>query len=332
MIWLASLQLAAGKVSDAEVTVKRAIATDPSDGEQPKGDRMRAYAVLREVALKQGDAAQAEFLAGVLAAIRRSEDADDLASAGLVARAIKEYQLALESFSDAYCIQSRLARRLAEENRTTEAAEHYKRAFELMPDSFGRVESHCFGCEQAFAGEGAQLIAEKVFTDLAGKPNVKPQVSYLLGYLRMEQERWDEAAVYFNKAVSADPDYLNAWVKLAEVLPNTARPRSEQDRVAFMLLALDPLGKHGSSGSNVRDLPALWSAYAAAEKAGLVIPQKLFPLGDKAGIGNAQPHVGENTSEPSELRTPSARLAKHEVLENVTRTFDHVYQWRVSNH
>ena len=36
-----------------------------------------------------------------------------------------------------------------------------------MPDSFGRVESHCFGCERAFEGQRAQSLAEKIFTELA---------------------------------------------------------------------------------------------------------------------------------------------------------------------
>ncbi len=330
LIWLASLQLAAGDTARAEATIQRAIATDPSDGEQPKGDRMRAYAVLREVALKKGDATQAEFLAGVLAAIRRSEDADDIAAAGLDARAIREYQRALESFSDAYCIQSRLARTLAEQSRLTEAAEHYKRAFELMPDSFGRVESHCFGCEQAFAGEEAQLIAEKVFTDMAAKPGAKPQVYYLLGYLRMEQERWEESAAHFTRAVEADPDYLNAWKKLADVLPNTQRPSAERDRVAFKLIALDPSGKRGSSGvSGVRDLPALWRAYAAAGEAGLQAPEKVFPLGDKAK--KSKPDENDRMDfmhERKRPRTPASRLAEHNVLRTITQTLDQTYSWR----
>lgn len=338
LIWLASLQLAAGEVASAEKTIQLAIATDPSDGEQPKGDRMRAYAVLREVALKKGDEAQATFLADVVAAIRRSEDADDLAGAGLSARAIKEYQRALESFSDAYCIQSRLARELAEENRMAEAAEHYRRAFELMPDSFGRVESHCFGCEKAFAGEEAQSIAEQVFTEMAAKPDAKPQVYYLLGYLRMEQGRWDEAASHFTRAVEADPEYLNAWLKLAEVLPNTARPRSELDRAVFRLIALDPMGRRGSSAaSSVRDLPALWNAYAQATDAGLVVPAKVYPLGDKAKKPGKPTRAGlHGMPDMDELEgrdaaeTPAKRLAKHGVLRSVTQAMDTLYQWRTS--
>ena len=52
-------------------------------------------------------------------------------------------------FADAYCIQSRLALRYSELGDYVKAEQHYQRAFELMPDSFGRIESHCFGCEGA---------------------------------------------------------------------------------------------------------------------------------------------------------------------------------------
>ena len=37
-----------------------------------------------------------------------------------------------------------------------------------MPDSFGRVESHCFGCESVFQGADAQALAERVFTCACG--------------------------------------------------------------------------------------------------------------------------------------------------------------------
>ena len=50
-----------------------------------------------------------------------------------------------------------------------EALEHYRRAYELMPSSFGRVESHCFGCESVFQSAEAQSIAEQVFTDIIRK-------------------------------------------------------------------------------------------------------------------------------------------------------------------
>ncbi len=328
LIWKANVLLAAGRIDEAEATVTQAIAVDPSDGGEPHGDRMRAYAVAREIALKKGDVKRAEFLGSVVGAIRQAEAADDLAEAGLISRAIVEYQQALYSFSDAYCIQSRLAIRLAGENRMDEAIEHYKKAYELMPDSFGRVESHCFGCEKAFVGEQPQAIAERVFTALIAKPPVKPQAFYLMGYLRMEQERWDEAAGYFTQAVEADPEYLNAWEKLGGVLPHTARPRAERDRVAFQLFTLDPYQRHGSSGlSEVRDLPALWKAAEGVDRTGIQKPEKLYALGSQAPVPPSRSRYSSYHSPETDL-SPAGLLARHDVLELAVRSLDNLYQMK----
>jgi tetratricopeptide (TPR) repeat protein len=210
LIWKAKLQLDAGRVEEAEKTARSAIAIDPSDGEEGKGDRMRAYAVLADILDKKGDSEQAKSMRGVVAAIRLSESADDWWRAGLLTRAVKMYEQALGYFADAYCIQSRLVLRYGELGDFAKAEQHYQRAFELMPDSFGRIESHCFGCEGSFSGERAQGIAERVFTRLAENVPEKPQIFYLLGYLRREQGRTVEAAEDFRKAAKLDPDYFNA--------------------------------------------------------------------------------------------------------------------------
>jgi tetratricopeptide (TPR) repeat protein len=325
LIWQAKILLDAGRTAEADSAVKQAILTDPSDGHQPHGDRMRAYAVAAEIATKQGDTAQAEFFSRIVTAIRRAEAADDIAAAGLTERAIAEYKAALTSFADAYCIQSRLGRDLAEEGRATEAAEHFRRAFELMPDSFGRVESHCFGCESAFAGRERQRIAEEVFTALLAKTPVKPQAYYLMGYLREEQGRWEEAAGWFTKAVEADPDYLNAWGRLADVLPRTARPRAELDRVAFRRLALDPYRQHGTPGlGDVRDLRGLWQAAATAQPAdALKLPEQLYPLGDKAPPRKTRDR--RSYSDFDETNSPAGLLSRHQVMRAVVDALDEVY-------
>jgi tetratricopeptide (TPR) repeat protein len=190
LIWKAKLLFDADKLEEAEKCARQAIAIDPSDGEQGPGRRMRAYAVLADIRERRGDSKEAEILRGAVTAIRHSEEADRFYAAGLLTRAVKIYQEALGHFADAYCIQSRLALRMAELGDMAGAEEHYRRAYELMPDSFGRVESHCFGCERAFDGERAQSIAEKVFTELAAKRPEKPQIHYLLGYLRNVEERY----------------------------------------------------------------------------------------------------------------------------------------------
>lgn len=320
LIWKAQIQLDAGQPDDAEKTVRAAIAIDPSDGEQPKGDRMRAYAVLAAILEKKGDAAQAKIMRGAVEAIRLSENADDWWSAGLIARAVKMYDEALTHFADAYCIQSRLALRSAELGQMDKAAEHYRRAYELMPDSFGRVESHCFGCEHAFDGERAQGIAEKVFTALAAQPGAKPQVHYLLGYLREQQGRGPEALESFRRAVQLDPDYLNAWKKIAALGEEMRLPAADADAAVLQQIRLDPLDRHGWSDTNrVTDLKALWVAIEAAGKLRPPPPGALYPLAaSKAALDREPPGGRQNRGRKNSRQAPlkaGESLAEVTVLE-----------------
>lgn len=280
LIWKARLLHEAGKQEEAEATVRKAIAIDPSDGEEGAGDRMRAYAVLADIREARGDKEEAGFYREVVKAIRLSEQADGVKQAGLLSRAIKMYREALTHFSDAYCIQSRLAQDLLKAGKTEEATAHYRRAFELMPDSFGRVESHCFGCERAFQGEQQQAVAETVFKEFAIKSPDKPQVHYLLGYLREEQGRYGEALESFRLAVKLDPDYLNAWKHMRSMASHVHLPGAVQDAATWAILRLDPLNRHGSfyGLDAVSDLRALWKAVDAVSKHQQPEPAALYPF------------------------------------------------------
>jgi tetratricopeptide (TPR) repeat protein len=316
LIWKAKLLLDAGKLDEAEALARKAISIDPSDGEQGPGDRMRVYAVLADILEKKGNAKDAEFFRNVVKSIRMSEHADTYYHLGLLDRAITLYKEALGLFSDAYCIQSRLALRLVEAGDWKGAEEHYRRAYELMPDSFGRVESHCFGCERAFAGKPQQSIAERVFLKLSEEQPNKPQVHYLLGYLYDEQGRVADATREYQKAVALDPDYLNAWKKLSTT-PTAALTPAEHTRVAENLIRLDPAGRHGSSNlDGVGDLASVWTKLAAAQASGPKPPEQLLPLPATAklldSMRNASPELSaqlrryaERSSE-GEDRSPGA--------------------------
>lgn len=265
LIWKAHLLREQGKLAEAETTVRQAIAIDPSDGQEGRGDRMRAYAELADVREALGDKKEADFYREIVKAIRVSEDADEFYKAGLLKRAIPMYEEGLNHFADAYCIQSRLAIQLAGLGKNQEAEEHYRRAYELMPDSFGRVESHCFGCERVFDGERAQGIAEKVFTKLAIERPDKPQVHYLLGYLRAEQERYNEARTNYQAAIHLDTNYLNAWIKLEAISQHVVLTPKERNDIAFNIVRLDPLQRHDEPGlEGVTDLAGLWDVVNAA--------------------------------------------------------------------
>ena len=279
LIWKAEVLRRQNKLEEAEKIVRQAISIDPSDGEQGPNDRLRAYAILADIRDARGDKKEAEFFRGAVNAIRLSEKADKFYSAGLLKPAIKMYEDSLKLFADAYCIQSRLAIQLSELGLHDEAEAHYRRAYELMPDSFGRVESHCFGCERAFEGQRAQNLAEKIFTGLAKKTPEKPQVHYLLGYLREEQERHAEALPHFQTAVQLDPDYLNAWKKIQDVSTPVHLSAKENDRVAFNILRLDPLSRHVHPNfEKVTDLVGLWNAVEAGQRVQVVHSTNLFSL------------------------------------------------------
>ena len=109
LIWKSQYLFKSGRLEEAEKVARQAIAIDPSDGEQGKGDRMRIYSVLADIREARGDAKEAGILRGAVRAIRLSERADDFFATGLLTRAVALYQESLPLFTDAYCIQSRLA-------------------------------------------------------------------------------------------------------------------------------------------------------------------------------------------------------------------------------
>ncbi|MGA2854211.1 MAG: tetratricopeptide repeat protein, partial [Verrucomicrobiota bacterium] len=231
LIWKAHWLRLHQRLDEAEQAARKAISIDPTDGEEGPGDRLRAYAELAEIRAARGDTNEAATLRGAVAAVHQAEQADELNTAGLLKRALAMYQDSLTKFADAYCIHARMAVLLSDLGQHQLAEEHYRRAYELMPDQFGRVESYCFGCQRAFDGERAQGIAEKVFTRLAQETPNKPQVHYMLGYLRDEQERYQEALASYRRAVKLDPDYLNAWAKIESLNEHVFQPAAERDAV-----------------------------------------------------------------------------------------------------
>lgn len=279
LIWKASLALQNGKYKDAEELAKQAISIDPSDGEQGPDRRMRVYTILANARAKQGDKKTADIFHGAVKAIRISEKADEYYEAGMLSRGIKMYKRALTHFSDAYCIQSRLAIQLSEAGQLDQAAKHYQRAYELMPESFGRLESHCFGCQKVFKGSVAQGVAERVFSKLLKSTPKKPQVHYMFGYLRKEQNEWAEALGYFKKAVKLDPEYLNAWKQIYKASERTYVNSKERDKTILKMLELDPLRKHVYPKlEEVDALKELWKKVEIASSIDKGVPNSLYPL------------------------------------------------------
>ena len=240
LIWLSELAMKGGDPDGARKLIDEAIALDPSDGEQGKDTRMQAYDVLSRILRAKGDNEKADFFASVMLAIRRGEAADDFLNAGLTREAVKRYEEALGSFQDAYCLQSRLAMTLMREGRFEGAKPHFEKAFELMPVSFGPVESHCFGCEQIFADPRVQAIAQAAFSRvIAAKPE-NPRTHYLLGMLLEETGNRKDAITSYQKALELDPTYYNCAKRAYALLSRDPARQVEANGVLVLLRKISP--------------------------------------------------------------------------------------------
>lgn len=336
LIWKAALLLKAGKLAEADAIIREAIAIDPSDGEMKPPDRMRAYAVLADILEAQSNPEGAKLYRGAVQAIRLSEEADRYQEAGLLSQAVKRYEEALTHFSDAYCIQSRLAIQFMKLGEPEKAELHYLKAYELMPDSFGRMESHCFGCERAFAGELAETLAEKTFGRLIEKNPNKPQLHYLLGYLRLEQERYPEALASFQKAVELDPDYINAWKKIAGLNDQVALSRGQFDEAALALVRLDPYSRHGSNDlTKVGDLAKMWTTLEslqsrippATEATLIPLTASVEAIAQREKEFPERAHYASMNREPKDqIPTPREILTRHELIRPVVQTLTQLHQ------
>jgi tetratricopeptide (TPR) repeat protein len=279
LIWKAVWLLRNGETAKAEEAVREAIRVDPTDGETRPGYRVRSYSVLADVLEARGKKEDAAGLRNVVAAVRLAEKGDALTEAGLLRRSLTCYDQASALFSDAYCVQWRLAERLYATGHQAEAEKHYAVVFERMPEQFGRVASLCFGCEGVFDRTQSRSVAERILTRLATNATVRPQVFFLIGQLREAQGRYPEAYQAFRKAVAIDPDYLDGWRQIASIAEEVAIPQTERDDIYLRMLRLDPLGAHASAEvSRITDLKGVWEIMAANQKLAWEPPSQLFPL------------------------------------------------------
>jgi tetratricopeptide (TPR) repeat protein len=244
LIWKAEALRRAGRLEEAEAVARKAVETDPTDGETRAGDRIRSYAVLADILAARGQAKEADFLRGAVKAVRLAEEGDDLQECGLVRRSLAKYEEAEKYFSAAYCVQWRKAERLRELGMEEAANRHYEETFRQLPTQFGFVASLCFGCAGVFDSPGTIPIAERILTEAASGATPAPAACYLLGKLREEQERPEEAFAAYARAAELAPDYLDALVALNKLRFRVRRPRAEWERIQARIFALDPLGRH----------------------------------------------------------------------------------------
>jgi len=280
LIWKAELLRRAGDLDNADTVIHQALKVDPTDGEQPAGSRVRAYAVLADILEAKGNRKDADFFRNVVKSVRVAEHGDELREAGLMSMSLKSYWEAERFFADAYCVQWRLAERLRAKGQLEEASKHYEIVFKRMPEQFGRLARLCFGCENIFGNQPSRSAAEKVLTGLLdSREKNRPQVYFLMGQLREAQNKDQEAYAYFRKAVDIDPDYINAWQQIRNLQEELIMKPKEAQAVSLRLLELDPLQRHiGTNYAKIYDLKLLWKVLAGYQSYNLEKPESLYVL------------------------------------------------------
>lgn len=206
----------------------------------------------------EGNAEKAKFYTDVTAAIREGEVADDYLYVGLRNQAIVRYQKALGRFENAYCLQSRLAKTLVEQGRIAEAEKHFVKAFELMPQSLGPVESHCFGYEGAFDDKEARDIAQRVFERVIKTSPDNPRTYYLLGMVFENRGQKEEAFRYYLQAFELDPLYYNCAIKIDRYLWNHPEKLKDHRETLQQILKITPYYQLPQRFSNRMDLKQAW--------------------------------------------------------------------------
>jgi tetratricopeptide (TPR) repeat protein len=253
-----------GRLDEAEKVARKAIAMDPTDGQAPAGRRLTSYSILGRILRAEGKNDDAGLYERIVKAVRLAEKADLYRDASLFPQALDLYKQSSDVFADAYCIHARLAITLIGEGKTAEALEEFKRAYELMPDSFGEIESLCMGCEATFESEQERHLARDVFEKMAKDTPDKPQVHYLLGEIYSEEGDPKLAIESYERAVHLDPHYFNAWKQIVQLADQGSSTPDQLREATLAVLDLDPMMLHGGYESVERfdDYAELWRVFA----------------------------------------------------------------------
>ncbi len=277
LIWLAEIARREGDLVLAQKTIDEAIALDPSDGDNGKDSRMFCYEILARIHQDSGREDKAVFFRSVVDSIRQGEAADDFLHAGLIREATERYEKALGQFNDAYCLQSRLAMTLARNGRFEESIAHFRKAFELMPLSFGPRESHCFGCEGLFDDPRVVEIALPLLANFEKENPGNARAPYLLGLILEEAGRPDQAALAYRRALKTDPGYYNAALRLLRLLDKRPEDFTEAETLRAEVFRFAPYAEKPKYIKDPSKLRKYWEEAANFPPSPLQLPASPIP-------------------------------------------------------
>ena len=264
--WKAEALRRAGDLAAAEVAARRAVALDRHEVDTgwhsmpdfEDGERGRSFETLAAVLAERGGAA-----AGAeAAALRRAADAARARAAGLKlwredyrTNAVERYATAARLADGSPILRWLVAGKLPE---GAEADAFAEAALRDLAAGGGGADLVWFGWERT-------NLAERVLPALAAAPGAAAAAHLLLGRLRKEQSRWEEAFAEYGRALALDPGSLDAVESMLGLRGEVERPAAEWGALQARLRRLDPCRKnHSEDARKIVDWPALWRAFEEA--------------------------------------------------------------------
>jgi hypothetical protein len=237
-----------------------------------------------------GDKKQADTSRTYERAVQIIAQAQECERAGLETRKRKQYQEAFKLAPNLIVTRAAVAQIAEVSGKAQEAEQHYQALYETLAKAspttskskrnyfpyFGGMAAYYYYMNTMEGGEKGTSIAiktqEKVYSALLAKEPKSAYAHYLLGTVRLTQEKYGDAIKLFQQATKLDDTYLPAWHSLVSIADRSPVPISDIEDISLRAFQLAPTDSENSSFSKVKDLKKLWKTVETVQNKRLPEP------------------------------------------------------------
>ena len=317
LIWKAKILLRQKHLHEAETEIRRAIDFDRFDGDGTVIRKVEAQRVLRDIFAAQGKKAESQNQKSMVESVKFAQLGDKYCEAGLAKTGIAYYKRALGLYPNSFYAHARLAIEYESAGHLAESRLHFKRTFQLLSSSFGRVNEPSYRVDYDLfrSSLGSEIGGQVLSAMLKQSPN-DPRLNFHMGNLKLHETHSEESASYFRRAVELDPSYLNALESLSATLVGSPSRKAEQERIELTLLRLDPTGRHGESYRRSPQILNLATYYNAIQRANSIkyADESLYPLEGTINGTNTTGQMRSTSSDSPSERPPGKRLSQFDLF------------------
>lgn len=321
LIWKGKIFLWQGRVKEAEQVARKAISIKGFDGDGMDKMDVEAQRLLGSVLAALGKNKGSLKQKSVLEAVRLVTLADKYCDAGLNSRGVRYFKNATLADPNSFYAHMRLAIELYDLGKFEESKPYYRRAFQLLPSSYGSVGKPSYRIDsRLFDNPIPKSIAQEVLGAMQKREPQNSRVLYQLGMLKLSQDDKDSAIKLLLKAIEVDPHYLMAYCSLPTASDDSLLTSTQQEEIELARLKLDPRGSNQSYFSFYERILEPKKYYLAIQRANEIRYQydSLYPL---AATAKRRVQRGRTSDSASE-RTPGKRLMDSKLVGAIKSLID----------